>query len=206
VSFVCEKRRCSAVTFYLAIRSFLSKRSTVRGDQGHYMCVSHSHNQSEEFLLVDVQLAEPPRVASSWQSHDVEAGSRVEIVIQDVVGSPPPKVRFPSPLTSRVASVSPGLQYNWRLNGIDFASTSEPALVLSNVTREVSGTFTCKVWNVAGVAIWEVRPLLSSPPKTHTISLSLSLSLLLPALCMSGSHGDCAGFLLVTCAAPPFTP
>ena len=56
----------------------------------------------------------------------------------------------------RVPNISgvPRVQYQWKHSGFEIPSATSRSLIIEEVRRKHSGTYTCRVWNAVGETEW----------------------------------------------------
>jgi hypothetical protein len=139
-----------------------------------------------------VRISKPPQARNKLQYIEVTEGSRLFFQLK-AMGTPPPAYtwyRNGVPVNTNGETVSSSSNQTNVSNGLDSHNESSlttiptteagNALVIEKVTTAHSGTYTCKLTNIAGSHMWteatvSVKPLYKVLPPSRTTSVSIDL-------------------------------
>jgi len=130
----------------------LAIESVSAADSGQYTCtlarrgLNCTGGGERGDVDADVQahftlgVAQAPRVRNGLVSGTLPIGGSYELRVNYTGGTPPPS-------------------FQWRKNGVDIRGGTRARLVIRDASPSDVGTYTCRVWNMAGEVEWEEAAL-----------------------------------------------
>jgi hypothetical protein len=120
-------------------RPYLQIRDMSVDKEGHYTCLHYAEGSAltrrvGSSLLVRV--TEPPACTAKHVQQAYEGGKKFTLDLRSATGTPAPV-------------------YQWSLNGDAIEGADEAMYSVDSMGPEHSGTYTCKISNIAGDETWE---------------------------------------------------